>query len=136
MQYYILNDKKSNTAYFIRRCGQKTFYMHRDVMGKELGRPLLKSERIDHIDGNGLNNDINNLRLCSPSQNASNRNPIKGKKYKGMYFTRNGKWSAQITFNYKKISLGVFTTEKEAAIAYNLKALELFGEFAKLNEIN
>lgn len=132
--YYIAHDKKYDKKYYVRREDDKTCYMHRDVMEKHLGRPLSSNERVDHIDGNGLNNSIENLRLCTPSQNAANRPPIRGRKYKGLYKTRNNKWSAQITFNYKKISLGVYLTEIEAARAYNEKAKELFGEFARLND--
>ena len=47
----------------------------------------------------------------------------------------NGKWLASIIINREIITLGRFEKEKDAAVAYNIKALELFGEFARINEI-
>ena len=46
------------------------------------------------------------------------------------------KWHTQITIDRKKKHLWLFENEKEAARAYNEKAIELFGDFAKLNEIS
>jgi AP2-like factor, euAP2 lineage len=59
--------------------------------------------------------------------------------YKGVIYIKNktmDKWRACIKINGKRISLGRYLTEKEAAIAYNKKAIELFGEFACLNSID
>jgi hypothetical protein len=49
---------------------------------------------------------------------------------------RSKPWMAQIKFNYKVIYLGMYKTKEEAALVYNKKAVELFGEFAQLNIIN
>lgn len=101
---------------------------------------LLKVNRnseIDHIDGNGLNNQKANLRECSRSQNNMNQHKTSGtSKYKGVYYHKlRKKWSAFITLNRKAMYLGLFSSEIEAAEAYNTKAKELFGAFAYLNEI-
>lgn len=56
-----------------------------------------------------------------------------------MHFCKGSKkklWKASITYNKKRIFLGYFASEKEAAKAYNEKASELFGERAVLNEIS
>lgn len=69
-------------------------------------------------------------------QNQQNAKPQlnRASKYKGVSFDGiNKKWKARITIDRKKISLGYFNTEIKAARVYDLKALELFGEFAKLN---
>jgi len=91
-----------------------------------------------------LDNRKGNLRICSVTQNAQNRRkprsykglPTKS-KYKGVRsindIKRKAKWQAIIQYNGKRINVGRFLTEKEAAEAYNLKAKELFGEFAYLN---
>ena len=59
--------------------------------------------------------------------------------YKGVYecFTpsKKGMWKALITKNYVSHKLGYFTTKEEAALAYNKAAVELHGEFARLNVI-
>ena len=54
--------------------------------------------------------------------------------YKGVnYQTQAKKWKAQIGFNRQRIYLGIFTSEREAAEAYNTAAIERYGEYAKLN---
>ena len=89
---------------------------------------------IDHIDGNKLNNKIENLRAATASQNrmnssVSSRNQVgikgvsKGKKI--------GTWTSQICVNKKRTHLGTFKTQEEAAIAYQKAAQEFFGEFAR-----
>lgn len=91
---------------------------------------------IDHIDGNGLNNCKSNLRLATPSQNAANREKKYAKassQYKGVYWHKNGYWVAEIKVNYKKIYLGYFKIEGEAAQAYDRAAKLHFKEFARTN---
>jgi hypothetical protein len=96
---------------------------------------------IDHIDGNGLICQKKNLRVCSTQQNQlkkrKQRNNTSG--YRGVtWYVNPGKtsrWLAQIYYNYQRYHLGYFDTKEEAALAYNTKAIELFGEFAVLNQI-
>lgn len=93
---------------------------------------------IDHIDGDGLNNQIDNLRLATHVQNSRNRklNRNNTSGYKGVcLFKRDQNWVAYITVNYKRIHLGFFDTPEGAARAYNIAAIEHFGEFASLNVI-
>lgn len=95
-------------------------------------------ERLDHKDGNRLNNQIDNLRTATSSQNNANRVKKSGatSTYKGVYWHKQRrKWHVQLSLNKKSISCGLFESEEEAALAYNLKALELHGEFTKLNKI-
>jgi len=93
---------------------------------------------IDHEDHDTLNNQKNNLRKCNTSQNCSNQRPAKGKTsaYLGVsWHKKNKKWEASAGNNGKKIYIGIFETEVEAAIAYNQRATELHAEFANLNKI-
>ena len=93
-------------------------------------------KQLDHINRNKSDNRIYNLRKCNGSQNNINSLPYKNRKYKGIYFEKRcGKYQAQIQHNYKRYFLGRFDTPEAAARAYNAKALELFGEFAYLNEV-
>lgn len=94
--------------------------------------------QVDHINGDKLDNRKSNLRLCTNSQNkqngASYRNSTS--KYRGVsWSTRMQKWAAQIQINKKKIMIGYYADEQDAARAYNAKATCLFGEFARLNQI-
>jgi len=93
---------------------------------------------IDHIDGNPLNNQKSNLRLVTHQQNQMNSQKRKktSSKYKGVTFDKwTGRWESYIGYNNKKIHLGRFKSEIDAAKAYNEKAKELYGEFANLNII-
>ncbi len=92
--------------------------------------------QVDHIDGDGLNNRRSNLRLCEPKNNYCNRklNANSTTKYKGVRLHKpTGKWMSHIKHNGKQIHLGYFIALDDAAKAYDEKAVELFGEFAKLN---
>lgn len=106
----------------------------RPIMMHSLIMKLGKGELVDHIDGNPLNNQKNNLRRCTKKQNNMNRIKSYGKLsiYKGVS-PSNKRWRSQIMINDKYIHLGCFGNEIEAAKAYDKKAIELFGEFAKLN---
>ncbi len=106
----------------------KTQLMHRIIMAPN------STEQVDHIDGNGLNNQKSNLRLCSNSQNLRNRKEQKNNTtgYKGVS-THGKKYRATIFVNSKQIYLGSFLTKEEAALEYNKAAIKYFGEFAGIN---
>lgn len=89
----------------------------------------------DHIDGNKLNNQKENLRTCTKRQNNMNKTKNNNKTgYKGVWYEqKSGKYMATITINRKQRTIGRFKTKEAAAIAYNKAALQLHGEFAHLN---
>jgi hypothetical protein len=115
--------------------------MHRIILARKLQTPLGKKDHVDHIDGNGLNNCRSNIRLATISLNHANqkkRSIDHGKpclsKFKGVtWVKRTRKWQAYIRPNGKQTHLGYFTSEVEAARAYDRAALEHFGEFALIN---
>ena len=92
---------------------------------------------VDHINGNPLDNTRENLRLCSKAQNNYNAKKRKNSKsqYKGVTIRPSGRFGAYICKDGKNYCLGTFDKEIDAALAYNKKAVDLFGKFAKLNEI-
>jgi len=110
---------------------QMCVYMHRVIMQAS------DDMEVDHIRSREtLNNQRKNLRVCSHAENGRNR--TKGSNntsgFKGVSFRKDiTKWQAAIRLNGTDIYLGCFVTPEEAAKAYDAKALELFGEFAKLN---
>lgn len=111
--------------------------IHRLIMEKHYGKSNLD---VDHKDRNPLNNQKLNLRYATESQNNGNcekRTFIGGthSKFKGVGRNKK-KWSAAVKYKGERFRIGNFDTERECAIAYNLKAKELFGEFALLNIID
>lgn len=113
----------------IRKC----IKMHRLILNP------LENEMVDHIDGNGLNNQKSNLRLVNNQRNLQNSKPYKNKKYsnyKGVgYDLKRKKFRANIRVNKVLIYLGRFETELEAAEAYNKAALKYFGEYSRINDL-
>lgn len=100
---------------------------------------VMKSSSIDHINGNGLDNRKCNLRKVTQQQNVMNArtNRKSTSKFKGVCRPKSStKWIASITHNYKHIHIASCDSEVEAARLYNAKAKELFGEFARLNNVS
>lgn len=105
-----------------------TLYMHRAI----LGAPINK--HVDHINGDGLDNRRQNLRLADRSHNQANRGKPKSNTsgYKGVG-RRRGRWWAYIKVDNKMRYLGMFDVPEDAARAYDKAAREIFGEFAFQN---
>lgn len=94
---------------------------------------------VDHRNGNKLDNRRDNLRLARRGENARNlrRHKKFSSRFKGVSWSADRHvWYARIHDNRKTIHLGQFSSEIQAALAYNDAALERFGEFASLNEIS
>ncbi len=121
------------TQYATREFCKKNFLLHRVVLERIIyPLKLQKGDMVDHINGNGLDNRRENLRVATKSQNMANRSkPINSKSgFKGVTWNKQrSKWTAQITYNYKHLHLGLFNTPEEAHAVYCAKANELFGDF-------
>lgn len=132
--YKLRVSKSGNNLYIkCRKIGDKTFKsinIHNLITGFSF---------VDHINGNTLDNRLENLKDSNYSKNnknASKRKDYKYSKYKGVGYDRSAKkWKARIQANGKRIEIGLFNSEIEAAIAYNTKSIELHGKDGRLNEI-
>ena len=105
--------------------------LHRFILGAGPEAPS-----IDHINGNGLDNCRKNLRHCTTAENLCNARKRRGtsSRYKGVYLdVASGKWKAQAQVHGRRISLGRFDSEIDAAEAYDAAARRHYGEFARTN---
>jgi hypothetical protein len=118
-------------GYAIRDTQEHTIYMHRLIAN------IPEGLFTDHINGNGLDNRRKNLRPCNTAQNSANQRIRKDNTsgYKGVTWDTERKiWAAQChTVGRKHIFLGRFENIEDAARAYDKKAIELHGEFARTN---
>jgi hypothetical protein len=123
--------RRAGMFYAARYEGKKYIYMHRAILGLKSG------QLCDHINGDGLDNRRENIRKCDTRQNNQNsRKPISGKTsiYKGVSYDKaSRKYYACIRVDGKSKRLGLYSSEIDAAKAYDAAAKKYFGEFARLN---
>jgi len=136
-------DRVSTHRWYALKSGNGVFYALRTTLLDDKKTPLLMhrfilgatdpSMKVDHKNHNGLDNQRENLRLCTQTQNHGNRRKTQGSsKYKGVT-KRGSKWEAAIKHNGKSKYLGVFISEVDAARVYDAAARNHFGEFALCN---
>lgn len=95
-----------------------------------------KGFEVDHIDGNSLNCTRKNMRLCDHYGNSQNRatSTLSKSGFKGVYWDKGRrKWKAEIQAYKRTYKLGRYALVEDAARAYDAKARELHGQFARLN---
>jgi hypothetical protein len=124
------------------KIGNGNYYAYAHYEGNTkimLHRYLMKvwdsKQIVDHISRDTLDNRISNLRLATRGQNNINVKKRKNSKsiYKGLTKVSKNIWLVVISKDRRKYKVGYFKDEIEAAKAYDKKALELWGDFAKLN---
>jgi hypothetical protein len=138
--YYWLNSYKwivygnKNNFYAVRNSivapnETRPVYMHRVIMNPPPGL------FVDHRNCDSLDNRRSNLRFATPSQNMQNRRKKKNttSKYRGVWLLSNGKYESQVSHKGKKIWLGWFDSEIDAAHAFDRAVKKYHGEFARLN---
>lgn len=120
--------KSRDGLYYAKRQSPTHVLMHVLLMG---------GTGIDHKNGNGLDNRRDNLRFATATQNNANKDMQKSSRnrFKGVIHPRGyrKRWGACLSVGGKRHYLGGYGTEEEAARAYDRKAREVFGEFARLN---
>lgn len=104
-------------------------YIHRVIAERA---SLDFPDDIDHIDGNPLNNQRDNLRPATRAENAANRKSINKSGYKGVTWNKKmQKWQAKIKVNEKCIHLGYYDYAEQAHLYYCIAAIKHFGKFAR-----
>ena len=141
MQYFIkgieliLDENSSidvNKVYFDKSVGYFKYqgkYLHRIIIGAK------KGQIVDHINRNKTDNRITNLRIVSSALNNYNK-IIDNKLGRGIYFDKYGnRYRAVISHNNRTEKLGSFKDINKAKLAYNKRALELYGDDAFIHNI-
>lgn len=123
---------ESEIAYARARVSKpdRWIFLHRLIMGDP------KGFQVDHENGDGLDCRRDNLRKCLVTGNNQNRRGKRGtrSRFCGVFFrTNSNRWQAQIAANKRKIHLGTFDSEEEAARAYDRAARTFHGRFAAVN---
>ena len=98
---------------------KKHIFLHHMVIGFPL-----RNLKVDHINGNTLDNRKENLRIVTSRENQQNTKKARKNGYFGCSLT-NGRWQARIKINGRSKSLGYFTDKKEATDAYWKRASQL-----------
>ena len=127
--------KGSPIVYAVREInfggGKRIFQrMHHFILGVE------SSQKIDHRDGDGLNNMRGNIRPCTNQQNSANQSlrDCNTSGFKGVSWCEPMKgWRARIKTNRKEICFGPYQQPHQAAVLYDFFAISMFGDFAKTN---
>ena len=135
-KWTLMRGPRTNYAYraLVTNGVRETIYMHRVIMGAGPG------EVVDHRNWNGLHNWRDNLRLCTRQQNGRYRKAAaetdgRTSQYLGVSMnSKSGRWYAFIQLGDRRSRfLGSFERETDAAMAYDVAAVEHFGEFAHIN---
>lgn len=114
----------------------KRFYKAHRVIFHLMGEEV--PEYVDHKNGDRLDNRWCNLRAATATQNTTNSKPRSNAQhpFKGVDFSKEwGKFRARITEGKKTRLIGYYQTAEEAAEAYNQESLKVFGEFAKVIDL-
>ncbi len=124
LYWYVCINKKQ---YLVHRI---IYFMHHKINIDQM--------QIDHIDQDSSNNSILNLRIATHAQQQCNKTAKKNStsKYKGVGWCKAlNKWRASICINKKRMHIGYYSTELEAAMAYNAAAEKHHSNFAYLNNV-
>lgn len=135
LQYLNWSIRKDRYTYYVQRTIVDYPYeynevLHRTVLERKIGRSLIKPEKTDHRDQNGLNNTRENLRVATPIQNVVNSRDRKDTKLvRGVSMSR-GKFRVRIQNNGVGENLGFYSTLEEAKTVYRKRHIQIHGEFS------
>lgn len=117
--------RRSSNGYVVRGMNGKHPAMHQEIV---------RAPEVDHKNGDRFDNRRGNLRPATHRQNCQNARPKGRSEFKGVSWVESKqRWWARIKLPDRRLWLGSFVSEEDAARAYDVAAGEHFGEFARLN---
>lgn len=126
--------RKNGHSYLMIKIDDRTYAAHRLAFLWMTGS--WPTDRVDHVDRNGLNNRWENLRIATRSQNGANAVYRKNSTgLKGVTCRKHGRYQAQIQVAKRRIYLGMYGTPEEAHTAYAVAAERYFGDFARTEHV-
>jgi hypothetical protein len=136
LKFFLVGKKKNNQLYYCITFKKSALKVHRLFFYWKYG---YLPDLVDHKDRNKLNNNIENLRELTKSENNKNADKRKNgatSKHKGVSWNKNErKWEARLKLNGKHLFLGYFNNEDDAGQAYNDKVRQLgFEEVSVMND--
>lgn len=124
---------KNGGSFYARRTDYSTGKRKGVLMHRLIAQASDSSVFVDHKDGNGINNQRLNIRVCTKAENSRNRGHQKNSAsgVKGVVWdAKRKKWVAYIKLNGKSKNIGGFDDISQAEAAYHGAAKQLFGEYA------
>lgn len=132
-KWFARYSKSNNAFYASRNVGKRPHrtleHMHRVIMSTPEGLD------VDHINGDTLDNRVENLRNCHRSMNVANSKlrTDNTSGFRGVHMTRSGRWCALVRSMGITIFQKNYESKIESAVAYDKAARLAFGEYATLN---
>ena len=121
---------RRNRKVRVDNAGPKNIYLHSEIAKRLFGK-IGKRLQVDHINRDPLDCRRENLRIATKSENAQNTlSKKKNCEFKGVHKRKSGSWKAVL----KKESLGTYRSIEDAALAYDRRAIEVFGNNATTNQ--
>jgi hypothetical protein len=138
IKWYVYNlGSGTGKPYVMGHIGDRTQYLHRYIVEYTDHVKLDRTKEVDHINGNSLDNQRSNLRVCERCQNTKNKSKFSHSTsdYIGVYYdpSYSKPYLPSITHNYDKIDLKRCDTSIQAAVIRDLAAVKYFGEYSHLN---
>jgi len=121
-KWTVVENKKNNSGGYCQvGFNGKFIYYHVIIWILSTGKDIPQGLEIDHINGNKIDNRIENLRLVTSRGNSQNMEKHRDGKLVGCYYhKRDRMYMASISISGKDIHIGLFETEKEAHKAYTI----------------
>ena len=117
----VKNKKNCGVGYCVVNFNGRQIYYHSIVWMLYNKKDIPANLEIDHINGNKIDNRIDNLRLVTHRKNLQNEKIHREGQLFGCYFNKSkGKYQAQIGIGEKRVFLGRYKTEQETHKAYEI----------------